>query len=328
MSFEGMLHILNEMTPETRVGIVAHTRPDGDAVGSVLGLATVLLEANIDAIPLLSDQYYVPKTYQWLQNFDAYSTPDQQKDKAFDYLFVLDTPSISRLSLGEQFLAQAQSVLLIDHHPRHDIPATLACVDTTASATAQLIWRLVEASRFEVSQAAAEACFVGLVTDTGSFQHSNTDAVALKEASAMVARGARPFEVSTKVFNNKTCAALELESCVMQRLTLANNDKVAYSIISHDDYVRLGAQKAEGENLVDIVRSVGGIEVALLITADPSGPRISLRSKTDFDVSAVAQQIGGGGHRAAAGCKWPHSDTPLVEVIAEVLSMLPGAQEG
>ena len=327
MSFEGIVNSLNEMTPEMCVGVVAHTRPDGDAVGSVLAMVAALRDAGIQALPLMGDEEKSPRVYSWLAHFDEYLMPSQVRDMTFDYLIVLDTPTIKRLNEGHAYLAQARSVLLIDHHVRQDIPASECFVDTSASATAQLVWRVIAASRFQRTLDVAKGCLVGLVTDTGSFQHSNTDAQALIDAADMVAMGANPSNIATHVFNSKTPAALELEACVLNRLRVANDGRVAYSYMRDEDYESLGAEKSEGENLVDIVRSVEGIQVGVLFTVSESSTRISLRAKDDTDVSRVAQAIGGGGHKAAAGCTWPDDDASLDTVIAGVLALLPGGKE-
>lgn len=326
MSFEGIVNSINEMMPESRVGVIAHTRPDGDAVGSVLAMVAALREAGIQAQPLMGDEEAAPRVYGWLTHFGEYLAPSQARELTFDYLIVLDTPTIKRLNDGYAFLAQSHTVLLIDHHIRQDIPAAECFIDTDASATAQLVWRVIGASRFKRSIDVAKACLVGLVTDTGSFQHSNTDAQALTDAAEMVLAGAKPSQIATNVFNSKTPAALELEACVLNRLLVANDGHVAYSYMRDEDFEKLGAQKSEGENLVEIVRSVEGVQVAVLLTVTKAGTRISLRAKDDTDVSLVAQSIGGGGHKAAAGCTWPDSSASLETVIAGVLALLPGGK--
>lgn len=326
MSFEGIVNSINEMKPESRVGVIAHTRPDGDAVGSVLALVAALRAAGIQAQPLMGDEQAPPHAYSWLAYFDEYLTPSQASHIAFDYLIVLDTPTMKRLNEGQIFVAKAQTILLIDHHKRQDIPVSVSIVDTDASATAQIVWRVIGASRFKRSLEVANACLVGLVTDTGSFQHSNTDAQAFIDAAEMVSAGANPTQIATNVFNSKTHAALELEACVLNRLQVANGGRVAYSFMRDEDYDNLGAQKSDGENLVDIVRSVEGIQVAVLFTMTKAGTRISLRAKDETDVSLVAQSIGGGGHKAAAGCTWPDDSASLETVIAGVLALLPGGK--
>lgn len=318
MSFEGVLNILNELTPGTTVGICGHTRPDGDAIGSTLALASVLSLAGVDVHPLLSDEETGPETYAWLSHFGEYQTPSQSPAQ-LDYLFVLDTPTIKRLNKGSSYLAKAQSIVLIDHHARQDMPASECLVDTSASATSQLVWQLIKASRFEVIPACAESCFVGLVTDTGSFQHSNTTPQALCDAADMVQAGADPSKIANNVFNSKTQAALELEGRVLERLTLVEDNTIGYSYVVESDFEETGALHSEGENLVELVRSVAGIKVAILFTRGVFDTRISLRAKTNVDVSAVAKLFGGGGHRAASGCTWPEKNTAFEEVISSVV---------
>ncbi len=329
MSFEGVLNALNEITPDKTVGICGHTRPDGDAIGSTLALASVLSLAGIDAYPLLPDEQTVPETYTWLTHSDKYVNPSQAPLQ-LDYLFVLDTPTIKRLGEGSTYLARAQTIILIDHHMRQDIPAVECFVDTTASSTSQLVWDLVRASRFEISADTAGACYVGLSTDTGSFQHSNTTPKALHDAADMVDAGALPFEVANHMYNSKTQAALELEGRILERLTLVNDGLIAYSYVADSDFSETGALRSEGENLVELVRSVAGVKVALMFTLNAHETRISLRAKTGVDVSAVARVFGGGGHKAASGCTWPEKDadfdtvkTAVIEAVAQQILETP-----
>lgn len=321
MSFEGVLNTLDEIAPNNTVGVCAHTRPDGDAVGATLGLVAALRAAGINAQPLLADEKSAPETYSWLEHFNAYAQPSQAP-AYFDYLFILDTPTLSRLNEGAGYLHKAHTIVLIDHHMRGDIPAAECLVDTTASATAQLVWKLIANSRFETSQAVAQACFVGLSTDTGSFQHSNTTPEALRDAAEMVAAGASVQETANRICFSKSAAALALEQRILKRLTVDDDGTIAYSYVTDEDFSSTGALRSEGENLVELVRSVKGVAVAILFTQSARDTRISLRAKTDVNVAKVAQALGGGGHKAAAGCTWSQSDTTFEEIVEQVVTMV------
>lgn len=321
MSFEAVVNILDELTPGARVGICAHTRPDGDAVGAVLGLRSVLATNGIEAYALLADESTAPKTYAWLEGFEAYLRPSQAPHD-FDYLFVLDTPTMQRLALGEKYLKVARDVVLIDHHARGDVPVSVGVVDTTAAATCQLIWKLISASRFEVTKTLAETCLLGLMTDTGSFNHTNTSATALRDAADMVEAGADPTKIANCLYHSKTSAALELEQRVLSRIQIHDEGQISTSFVTARDFSETGALRSEGENLVELVRSLAGIKVAILFTRNDDSVRISLRSKTNVDVASVAREIGGGGHKAAAGCTWPNNDDDFDDIMARVIAMV------
>lgn len=321
MSFEAVVKILDELSPGTHVGICAHTRPDGDAVGAVLGLRSVLAANGIEAFALLADESTGPKTYAWLEGFETYLKPSQAPHK-LDYLFVLDTPTVQRMALGEKYLKAANDIVLIDHHARGDIPASVGVVDTTAAATCQLVWKLISASRFEVTEALAEACLLGLMTDTGSFNHTNTNAAALRDAADMVEAGADPTKIANCLYHSKTSAALELEQRVLSRIQIHDEGRISTSFVTARDFSETGALRSEGENLVELVRSLAGIEVALLFTRNENNVRISLRSKSNVDVASVAHEIGGGGHKAAAGCTWPNNEDDFDDIMTRVVGMV------
>lgn len=163
--------------------------------------------------------------------------------------------------------------------------------------------------------------YVALMTDTGRFQFGNTTPAALRDAAALVEAGARPAELAQAVYQSRRREALELEARVLDRIELANGGRVAYTYVTKDDYSQTGARPDETENLVDVVRVLKGIEVALLLRVRDKEVRGNLRSKTGFDVGAVARRFGGGGHAAASGFTLSGG---LEDVVAQVLPELPG----
>jgi len=169
----------------------------------------------------------------------------------------------------------------------------------------------------------ATACYAGLISDTGRFQHVNTTSRVLRDAADMVDGGADPSSISTRLFNSKSLALLELESLVLTKLTVENGGYVAYSVVSDKDYSTTGASKAEGENLIELIRVLDGIRVAVLLSETEQGVRVSLRSKSDFDVSGIARTFGGGGHKAAAGISWPDPKASVEAVLSSILPLLP-----
>ncbi|MBK5211876.1 MAG: DHH family phosphoesterase [Coriobacteriia bacterium] len=323
MSFESVLETINALTGESVVGICAHTRPDGDAVGSVLALAHALDSSGIKAVPLLADETSAPATYAWLHGFPLYEMPSQTVATHFNLLIVVDTPNVARLSGGSAYLHRSDASLLIDHHPPLDRYTDTAWIDVEYAASAQLVWALLKASRYECAPAVATACYAGLISDTGRFQHVNTTSRVLRDAADMVDGGADPSSISTRLFNSKSLAVLELESLILAKLAVTNGGYVAYSVVSDEDYSVTGASKAEGENLIELIRALDGIRVAILFSKTAQGVRVSLRSKSDFDVSSVAHTFGGGGHKAAAGITWPDSKASVETVLSSILPLLP-----
>ena len=161
----------------------------------------------------------------------------------------------------------------------------------------------------------ALCAYAGIVTDTGGFRFQNSDARAFATAAELVEYGVNASDVAVQVYQNRTMASLGLEALVIERLQMVGNGWSAISWVSADDFERLGATKADAEPLVDAVRSVGGIHVACLLREQGDHIRGSLRAKDDTDVSELARELGGGGHKAAAGFTL---EMPLQEAVSYV----------
>ncbi len=210
---------------------------------------------------------------------------------------------------------------MIDHHPDNEEFGSVNVVDHRVAATGLLVMRLIESLEIPLSPEVAMCLYVALMTDTGRFQFANTTPQALRDAATLVEAGASPAELARSVYQSRRREALDLESRVLSRLTLANDGRVAYTYVTKADYEETGARPDETENLVDLARVLGGIEVAMLLRVRDGEIRGNLRSKTNFDVGAVARGFDGGGHAAAAGFTVQGG---LDDVIPRVLAELPG----
>lgn len=326
-SIQGAVDFLQQLNEGDTVLIVAHCRPDGDAVGSVIAMYHALKLRGIDAHPLLADNVSAPRGYLWLDGVKAYISPTKAKKlPKIDAIIVMDSPEPKRLSAAAPIVAACANTLLIDHHPSNgDLFTSVACVDTTACATAEMVWRILRAADFEVSPAVATACFVAILTDTGRFQFNNTTARALRTAAELLEEGAPLNEVNIHLYSSKSAALLALESTVLANMQVLQGGKVVVSHLTQENYATTGAKKEEAENIIDTIRVLDGCEVCVLVTFGATGTRVSLRSKRDFNVAEVAMTFGGGGHKAAAGVTWPDGSASLDDIVEALLPLLPSA---
>ena len=314
-------HALVALRHASSVVLCAHVRPDGDAVGSVLGMTLALRENGIPAVPTLANIEEPPSTYAFLPGFGLYVPAEQLE--APDVFIAMDSPTSARLGLGEPLAQAAKTVIVFDHHPDGTDYGTINVIDPTASATAQLVWQFAK-TLGSPSSDVAECCYAGLVTDTGRFSYDNTSAAALRDAADMVDAGVSPAQIAHHVYQNRTSASLAIESRALSRLTLANHGRVAYAWVSDADFAELDVLPEEAENLPDAIRVIGGIDAAVLLRQHATEVRVNLRSKTGADVGRVAQHFGGGGHRAASGFTYEGDIETLMPVL---LPMLPGGDE-
>jgi phosphoesterase RecJ-like protein len=302
------------------VVICGHYRPDGDSIGSVLGLALALREQGIVAIPTLADAADPPKTYRWLPGFALYVAADDLEVPA---VFVsLDCPNPDRLGVAQSLARSAETLIVLDHHPDAQPFGAINALDPKAAATGQMVWHLLKALDVEFSDEVAQCCYVALLTDTGRFSYQNTTPEALRDAAEMIDAGADPAEAAKWAYQTRSKESLALEARVMSRLKCANGDKVSYSWVTDADFEETGAAPEEAEHLPEAIRVVSGIEVAVLLRQRGDEVRGNLRSKGTFDVSAVAHRFGGGGHVAASG--FTVKDSTVDDTLALLLPMLPG----
>lgn len=305
----------------THVMIGAHVDPDGDAVGSCLGLAHALDILGVPCTLVLASGEAAPSTYAFLPGAERF-VPAQGLH-APPVFVSLDSPHVARLGAARALAATAGTLVLIDHHPDAEPEGALNVLDAEAAATGSIVWDLLPYLGVAPNEAVASCLYTALLTDTGRFSYANTTAATLATASAMVAAGARPHDIYRAVYENRSAGAQQLVGRVLSRVTLANGGHVAYSWIDDADIDETGALPEETENLVDYVRALGSIDVAILIKAGDTVTKASLRAKTDADVGAAARALGGGGHRAAAGLRF---DGTMDQLLERLLPLLPGAE--
>ena len=306
-----------------RIALCAHTNPDGDAVGSVLGLATILQIRwpGKDVQCLLADPTPIPRVYEFLAGSDSFLHVDEYEGDP-DLFICVDMPSPDRLNEVEPIMRRSGRVAVMDHHPRRGEDFADVHIGRPDSAAAGVV--VAEYGihlGIEFTPALAQSLFCAIVTDTGRFQFQNTDGEVLEVASLLVDAGATPSVISLEVYQSDRLEYVHLEAIVMGRITTFCDGRIAYSYATMDDLRATGVSYDECDGLVDLVRSVAGVEVVLLLKESPEGLiRGNLRAKGDQDVSVVAQAFGGGGHRAASGftCEGPIRDVferamPLLE---------------
>lgn len=319
---ESLHEIARVLRSASHVVIGSHVDPDGDAIGSSLGLALALDVLGIPNTVLLASGDACPVTYEFLPGSARMLA---EAPLPAEYVFVaLDSPDASRLGRATDAAASATALVMIDHHPDAKAAGSLNLLDAVAAATGVLVWRLLEALGVRPDSDMATCLYAALLTDTGRFSYSNTTPDTLRLAAEMVDAGAHPHDIYTKVYETRSAGAQQLVGRTLERVTLANHGRVAYSWIDESDFAITGALPEEAENLIDFVRALGGVDAVALAKVNADTVRCSLRAKTDIDVGALARAFGGGGHRAAAGFTYAGDLDGLLQVL---LPMLPGGTE-
>jgi phosphoesterase RecJ-like protein len=286
------------------IALCAHTSPDGDAIGSVLGLAKIIEEAwpGKDVTCLLADPAPVPRVYRFLPGSDAY-VQAAAFDGTPDLFVCVDLPSAdSRLEDALPIARRARRLAVVDHHPTDDASGDVRISRPDAAAAGVVVTEFAMRLGIGITPDIAQCLMCAIVTDTGRFQYQNTDGEALKIASMLVDAGADPADISLHVYQSYRIEYLHLEAQVMSRIKTVLDGRIAYSYATLADIEGAGCVPEECEGLIDVVRTVDGSDVALFVKeVAPGRFRGNLRAKGGQDVSGVARELGGGGHVAAAG---------------------------
>ncbi len=317
--FDSLASLIDEAQT---IAICAHTSPDGDALGSNLGLAHLIRSKWPDknVVSLLADCKEVPRIYQFLPGSnDFVYACDYTRNP--DLFICVDLPTPTRMNDGYEVLKRAKKIAVIDHHPVCcDSFADVEIVRTDAAATGVIIAEIALYWGETIVKDVATCLYCALVTDTGRFQYQNATPEAFEIASILVNAGASPSEVSLNVYQSFSLEYLHLESAVMGRIRTFEDGKIAYSYATNADFERTGASQDECDGLIDVVRSVQGSEIALFLKETGDGKiRGNLRSKGTHDISGVARDLGGGGHKAAAGFS---SDGTIDDALSKCLPLL------
>ncbi|MEW6487092.1 MAG: bifunctional oligoribonuclease/PAP phosphatase NrnA [Thermodesulfobacteriota bacterium] len=283
----------------SRFLIVSHHNPDGDAIGSSLALAAGLGALGKHCDLLNADG--VPANLSWLPLAErVHLMPDP--GEIYDRVVLLDCGSPDRTGFGDEVFGHGRLVVNIDHHPGNGHFGAANLVDPEACATTELVYDVLQALPAPIGYGAATAIYTGILTDTGCFRFSNTNARAFEIASHMVAKGVDAAAVSQLVFDQQPVARLRLLSRVLETLTLSPRDKAACVVATRSMMRETHTGVEDVEGFVNYPRSICGVEVGLLFREEAPGRyRLALRSKGRVDVSVIARELGGGGHRNASG---------------------------
>lgn len=315
------LSLLKEhlLTAKETIAILSHPNPDGDSIGSTLGLWGILTAAGRAVEPVLPP---LPTIYTYLnRGIETYAPPVSLAGKI---ALVLDCSDIARLGQSGQSLEGAISVVNIDHHQHNDYFGDINYVDTAAAATGEIIHLLFKDDEHLITPEVAEALYLAIATDTGRFSYSNTRAETFESAASLVRLGADPARVYNRLYQNRSVGYLAFLAQALVGIELYCGGKVAILPLAKALFDQYSLAEWELEEISDYPRSLAGTQVAIVLRESEAGRvKISFRSK-GVDVANIARAFGGGGHHNAAGATL---DSPLGEAKARLLHYIEGVSD-
>jgi bifunctional oligoribonuclease and PAP phosphatase NrnA len=309
----------------TRVLVTSHMSPDGDALGSALAFAELARALGIEATVASHDP--TPASLAFLPGAAQVAVaPELPRawEQRFDLVAVLECPGLDRPGFSG---LDRVPILNVDHHLANTGYGAVNFIDENAPAVGEMVLAMAEAAGVLVSPSMATNLYVALVTDTGDFRYSNTTPRAFVAAARLVAAGAQPCAIAESLCEHNPVRVVRLTAAVLATLELLADGRVAVITCDSAMLAASGAGPEDTENLINIPRAIDGVHVAVLFKAfRPGSVRVSMRSRDDIDVQAVASLFGGGGHRNAAGCTVAADMSEARrEVLASVLAALGAA---
>lgn len=285
-----------------QVLITSHESPDGDAIGSQLGLARIL-EAMGKRVTIW-DRDPAPTVFRTLEDLSRIHVGEHPPDgypERFDLLVTLECPTLERSGLEPQ-LEGHLPILNVDHHLGNGFYGTVDWVDPHAPAVAEMVNTLASALAVELDAGTADRLLLALFSDTGGFRFSNATPRAFDCASELVRRGASPERASFVLWEQRPVANLRLAALMLGSLRV-DEPGVASAVLRREMYCEADARREDAEGLIEHLRAIAGVEAVALLREDGENQfKASLRSRGAIDVEAVARRHDGGGHRNAAGC--------------------------
>ncbi len=291
--------IVARIIESKKIGITCHTSPDGDSLGSVLGLLQGLLKLGKEAYVMSKDS--LPKTFEYMPFSNEIVKNIDFVLEGTDTVIVLDCGNIDRINSNLDLDHREYILLNIDHHISNDMYGDINYVDTSSAAVAEIIFDILKLLNVYIDANIATCLYTSLITDTGSFRHSNTTKLTHEIAGSLIDTGIDFTEIHRIIFENKQFERVKLYGRVIEDMRLVLNSKVCIMKITDALFNELNIGKGDTSDILIFGTQIDSVEVTILLKESEDGLKVSLRSKNIIDVRKLSEEFGGGGHTRAAG---------------------------
>ena len=301
--------------------IVGHANPDGDSIGSAFAMYFALKNMDKDVNVLMT---------KCGTRFDFLGYLNEAKKsvevKSYDLLICVDASDTDRLDISEEDYLKAKKVLVIDHHVKKPMKADVLVIETEAPATAQIVYNLLTTQKMVIDKNIAECIYLGLLTDTGSFNYQRTTSKTMKIAAEMMDKGIDFARICKKVNDTVKESKLKLITLGIKNMEKYIDGKIRYTQVEKKDLDRLGVELEDADGVTNYLRMIDGTKVSIYVRGTGNGEyKVSMRSDGYVDISGICIGFGGGGHVRAAGFSihkghLKKAKEEMLKVIGDVLS--------
>ena len=330
MNKQDLSSIKQLLSTKKKIVIVPHKNPDGDAIGSTLGLYHYLLKGNHQVSVLTPNDY--PSFLKWIPGndtilkYDSQTAPCDDLIENADIIFTLDFNAFHRTGNMETSLSKSQALkIMIDHHQAPDDYATYTYSDVSMSSTCEMVYHFIAmlGDESSINATIATCLYVGIMTDTGSFRFRSTTSTTHRIVANLIEKGADNSNIHNNVYDTNSYERLQLLGCALTNLRVIPESGAAYITLSQEELNRYNYKKGDTEGVVNYALSLEGVVLAAIFIEDKKEGiiKISLRSKGDFSVNEMSRaHFNGGGHTNAAGGR---SHLSLSDTVDKFISILP-----
>ncbi len=293
-----------DFKPYKNIAIFPHVNPDGDAIGSAVGMYLFLKKIGKQAVIVIDD--VVEHGIRFLLDYAEIIGPKEAKtrSKDWDLCISVDCGDKSRLATREVF-TESKPLLNIDHHGTNDNFGDFNIVDPSAPATCEIIYLMIKNLGVDVDKEIGEALYTGIVTDTGRFMYNNVTPMTFRVASEILDLGIDKAKIMFHLFQNERREVIAITNEVMSKVEYYSNGRIAISYVDNEMLQKTGSIMADTSEIVNKVRNIEGVEISVLLkdygTAKNPLTKVSLRALTMHNLMPIAERYSGGGHRGAAG---------------------------
>lgn len=310
--FNTVAELLNEYSSCL---IATHVNPEGDAIGSQLALALALEALGMQVY--CYDRDGVPENCRFLPTWNRVATVLPKEMPPL--VIYVDAESLQRCNLSPEQFPSTTRLICIDHHKSYYDKPIPSLIDSNAAATGEIVFPLIKALKIPFTAAIATCLQTALMVDTGRFCYTNTRPNTLNTAAELIAAGADVQLISEWIWGRISLSASLLQGAALNSINTANEGRIAWAVLRARDFTACGATAEDTEGIIDCIRNIDGVQVAILFSEKAGEIRASLRSRGEIDVSLIAKQFNGGGHAKAAGLNF---NGPMEYAVAEVIKAI------
>lgn len=315
--------IIHHLIKSNHILVVTHMNPDGDAIGSLIAMGLSLERINRKVT--LYNESPIPAVYRFLPA--AHRVVNEIDSKNYDVAVILDCSDMERIGRDAFSIRRIPVIVNIDHHVTNTRFGHLQLIDTSACATAEIVYRLIKKMQIPFDKTIATSIYAGILADTGSFRFSNTNKAAFKISQEMVELGVDPYNIAQHVYGTYSLSRIKLLNLALDSIEISDNGKLSIMILTKDMFDKTHTQPEDVDGLIHYAKRIKHVKVAALIQENRNGvgkPKtlnrfhVSLRSDGTVDVAEIASSFGGGGHSSAAGF---NIESTLLDIKSKIFSI-------